>query len=80
MQSCSIYRIDVSGELDDRWTCWFAGAITLWRSGFDPAEEVVTVLTTPPIDMAGLHGLLAALWENGIPLLSVERKRPALLD
>ena len=75
MVAQSIYRIDVVGELDERWSQWFVGIKLRQRKGYAPEAEVVTVITTPPLDSAGLHGLLAALFDHGIPLLAVERKR-----
>jgi hypothetical protein len=60
-----IYRIEVKGSLDERWSDWFDGfAIT--HSG-----ENATVLLGTVRDQGMLHGLLAKIRDLGLPLVSV---------
>ena len=62
------YAIRVQGRLDPRWADWFDGfALTAGDDG-------TTVLAGPAVDQAALHGLLQALRDLGLPLLSVERE------
>lgn len=59
------YRIRVRGHLDHGWTEWLEGmTLTLEDDG-------TTLLTTPIVDQAALHGLLRRVRDLGIPLLSV---------
>jgi hypothetical protein len=60
-----IYQIRIKGHLDPHWSSWFEGlAITLEDNG-------ETLLTGPLVDQAALHGLIKAVRDLGIPLLSV---------
>lgn len=61
----SIYRIRVSGHLDDRWSDRLGG--------FSVHREVdgTTVLVGPIVDQAALHGMLASIRDLGLPLLSL---------
>jgi hypothetical protein len=64
-----VYRIRITGALDERWAPWFDGlAITL--DGGD------TLLTGPVKDQAALHGLLRRVRDLGLPLVSVTRVEP----
>ena len=59
------YQIRIRGHLGRQWTDWFGGfAITL-----DPNGD--TLLTGRVVDQAALYGLLRALRDLGIPLISV---------
>ena len=60
----SHYQIRVKGQLDARWTARFDG-MTL------TAADGCTVIEGPVVDQAALHGLLRALYDLGLPLLSV---------
>ena len=64
------YEIRLKGHLDDRWAAWF-GDLTLTRE--DNGE---TLLTSPVVDQAALHGLLRKVRNLGMPLISVIRLRP----
>ena len=58
-----VYQIRVKGHLGRQWTDWFEGmTITL--------EEGDTLLTSPVVDQAALHGLLRKVRDLGIPLIS----------
>ncbi|MGI8549686.1 MAG: hypothetical protein ACR2PL_02650 [Dehalococcoidia bacterium] len=60
-----MYEIRIKGHLDDRWADRFDG-LTLTRE-----DNGDTLLTGPVADQAALHGLLRAIRNLGVPLLSV---------
>jgi hypothetical protein len=59
------YEIRVKGHLSSRWATRFEG-MTLTHDG-----EGTTLVEGPIVDQAALHGLLRALHDLGLPLLSV---------
>jgi hypothetical protein len=59
------YEIRVEGRLEPRWVAWFDG-MTL-----TPGADGTTVLLGDLADQAALHGVLGALRDLGLPLLSV---------
>lgn len=59
------YEIRIKGHLDDRWAERFEGLTLSREDGGD------TLLTGPVVDQAALHGLLRAVRDLGMPLLSV---------
>lgn len=61
----ALYEIRIKGHFDDRWAGRFDG-LTLTRE-----ENGVTLLTGTVIDQAALHGLLRAVRDLGVRLLSV---------
>ena len=66
----AIYRIRVQGYLDSRWSDRPAGlTITTSSQGDEPA---VTTLDGEVLDQAALAGVLSALYNLHLPLLSVE--------
>jgi hypothetical protein len=67
-----IYRICVSGHLDDRWSEWFGG-MSLQRR-----DDGTTVLVGPVVDQAALHGLITRIRDLGLPLLSVDNRTTAM--
>jgi hypothetical protein len=70
----TIYHIRIKGHLGHQWTDWFDGlTITLDENGD-------TLLTGPIIDQAALHGLLKKVRDLGMPLLSVNRVKPAQIE
>jgi hypothetical protein len=66
------YEIRVRGVLDDHWSAWFDGLELRSEPGG------ATVLAGPVADQAALHGLLAKVWDLGLPLLSIHRIDPEL--
>jgi hypothetical protein len=60
------YRIHVAGGVDPRLADWFDGLVV----GHGPAGDAV--VQTKPIDQAGLRGVLSALFDLNIPVLSVQ--------
>ena len=66
-----LYEIRIKGHLDDRWADWFEGlSFTLVRDG-------TTLLDGPLTDQAALHGVLNRIRDLGLPIISVQRVRPA---
>jgi hypothetical protein len=62
--SAGVYAIRVQGRLEPRWATWFDGCSLTH-------DEGATVITATVVDQAALHGLLQALRDLGLPLLSV---------
>jgi hypothetical protein len=61
----AIYEIRIKGHLDDRWAGKFEG-LRLTRE-----DNGVTLLSGKVADQAALHGVLRAVRNLGVPLLSV---------
>ncbi len=61
----TIYRIRVSGHLDDRWS-GYLGGFSVQRH-----DDGTTVLVGTVVDQAALHGLLTRIRDLGLPLLSL---------
>lgn len=59
------YEIRVQGRLDPRWATWFDGCTVSAEPGG------ITVIAGAVADQAALHGLLQALRDLGLPLVSV---------
>jgi hypothetical protein len=58
------YQVRVKGHLDTEWADWLGGlTLTL--------DEGDTLLTTPKLDQAALHGLLKKVRDAGLTLISV---------
>ena len=64
------YCIRVAGFLDKNWSDRLAGLEIVCDEGH--GRKVVTALTGPLIDQAALFGVLNALYDMHLPLLSVE--------
>lgn len=59
------YQIRLKSQLDSDWAEWFGGLrITL-------EADDTTLLITPAIDQAALHGLLKKVRDLGLPLISI---------
>lgn len=59
------YRICVQGQLGPEWSGWFAGLTV------SPEPDGTTLLAGRLADQAALHGLLAAIRDLGLSLISV---------
>ena len=70
MYDPAVFAIRIQGEIGEDWVEYF-GARTIsterGESGFP-----VTVLTTEPVDQAGLIGMINHVNMLGLPLVSVE--------
>jgi hypothetical protein len=65
-----VYQIRIEGHLGPKWTAWFGGlSITQEDNG-------ETLLTSPMVDQAALHGLLRKVRDLGMPLISAIRVQP----
>jgi hypothetical protein len=64
------YEIHVQGRLAERWAGRFEGM------SLAPGPHGTTVIAGPVADQAALHGLLRALGDLGLPLLSVTEVQP----
>jgi hypothetical protein len=65
MHRTAAYQIRVAELIDDVAAGWLEG-LTIRRT-----PEAETILISPPIDQAALHGILATLRDLGIPLVAV---------
>lgn len=64
--SPGVYRIQVKGDLDRKWSDWFDGfAIT-------SQPDDTTLLVGTVRDQAALHGVLTKIRDLGLPLLTVQ--------
>jgi len=61
------YEIRLKGHLDARWSDRFDGLHFVHES------DGTTVLSGPVADQAALHGLLRAVRDLGLPLISVNQ-------
>ena len=66
-----IYRIDVAGVLDSKWSDRLGGLSIENGTGDDP-NKTLTVLEGPIRDQAELYGILNTLNDLRYPLLSVK--------
>jgi hypothetical protein len=82
MYAPAIFAVRIQGEIGEDWVEYF-GARTIsteWTATGFP----VTVLTTEPVDQAGLVGLINHVNMLGLPLVSVqclsarEENRPSI--
>ena len=73
---CVVHEIRIKGHLDDRWADRLEG-LALTRE-----SDGTTTLSGPLTDQAALHGVLNAIRDLGLPLISVHcvvadgRKQP----
>ena len=65
MSGVTTYELRVEGHLDDHWSEWL-GDLTMRRE-----DDGTSTLTGPVADQAQLHGLLAALRDMGVTLISL---------
>lgn len=65
-----VYQIKVYGRVNENWSEWFNGlALSLEQIG----DDQVTTLTGRVADQAALRGILNALWDLNLTLISVMR-------
>ncbi len=64
------YRIRVQGHLDEDWSDRLGGMVI--TRAFTANKQPMTILVGNVIDQAALSGVLNALYELQLPLLSVE--------
>lgn len=65
MAGRAVYRIRVAAALNDPWLDWFDGLVV------ESLPAGRSQIITPAIDQATLHGILAAIRDYHIQLLSV---------
>ena len=70
MYAPAVFAIRIQGEIGEDWAEYF-GARTI-STEWGEAGFAVTVLTTEPLDQAGLVGLINHVHMLGLPLVSVE--------
>jgi hypothetical protein len=64
------YEIRLKGHLSPRWAARFDGMTLTTRA------DGTTLIEGPIVDQAALHGLLSALRDLALPLLSVNQVHP----
>jgi hypothetical protein len=64
------YEIRLKGHLGPRWAARFDGLTLTTRA------DGTTLIDGPVVDQSALHGLLRALRDLGLPLLSVTQVDP----
>jgi hypothetical protein len=64
------YRIQVVGYLDQNWSTRLGGLEI--NPSTKEGKQAVTTLSGPLIDQAALFGVLKALYDMRLPLISVE--------
>ena len=66
----AIYRICVQGHLDVKWTDYVQGMSI--STEYDESQNPVTILTGQLLDQAAFMGVMNALYDRRLPILSVE--------
>lgn len=66
------YEIKIKGQLDQRWSEWFAGLKLTYS-----LEGDETLLSGPLPDQAALHGLLERVRDLNLTLISVTYSAPS---
>ncbi len=70
LETPATYRIRVQGHLDESWSDRLGGMVI--TSAFTASRAPMTILVGHLIDQAALCGVLNALYDLHLPLLSVE--------
>ena len=63
----AVYEIRVRGQLDERWSRWFADLVII------PQPNGCSLFTGPIADQAALYGVISRLRDLGLVLISVHR-------
>jgi hypothetical protein len=63
-----VYRIEVQGKIDRRWSDWFGG-MEVATGGIEASP--ITVLTGSVPDQPALRGLLTKIWDLNLTVISV---------
>jgi len=72
-----MYRIRVSGRLDDCWQEWFSGMTISFENGPD---GVISAATGQVADQAALRGILERIWDVNLTVISVDLVQPERQD
>ena len=67
-----IYRIEVKGLLDQKWSEWFDGFTITYR------DNTSTILIGKVRDQSALHGILANIRDLGLALISISEVEETL--
>jgi hypothetical protein len=70
MYDPAVFAIRIQGEIGKDWAEYFGARTISMEQGV--AGSLVTILTTEPVDQAGLIGLINHVNMLGLPLVSVE--------
>lgn len=70
MSSPATYRICVHGHLDVKWSDYVQGMSI--ATDYDECQNPVTTLTGQLLDQAAFMGVINALYDYRLPILSVE--------
>ena len=70
MYDPEVFVIRIQGEIGESWAEYFGARTISTEQG--EAGSPVTVLTTEPVDQAGLIGMINHVNMLGLPLVSVE--------
>ncbi len=71
LKTPATYRIRVQGHLDDTWSDRLGGMVL--SRAFSEKKQPITILVGYLADQAALSGVLNALYDLHMPLLSAEK-------
>jgi len=67
-QNETIYKIRLSGNLDQKWSTWFNGLTVTFND-----NSQITTLSGKIPDQAKLRGVLNKLWDLNLEIISLNR-------
>ena len=70
LETPATYRIRVQGHLDDSWSDRLGGMVI--SRAYTKRNQPITILVGHLVDQAALSGVLKALYDLRMPLLSAE--------